>query len=72
MMSTLKQIFDWDTKMVKHYLLHWRNFYIGMQVLLQCLTNVDFNPLVMNHNLAQESIGSRAMQTATFLNASYL
>ena len=38
---------------------------------LQSLRNVDFN-LVMNHNLAQESIGSTGMLNTIFLNASYL
>ena len=71
-MKTLNQIFDWDTEVVKHYLLHWKNFYIGKQALLQSLRNVDFNPLVMNHDLVQESISSTGKLNTIFLNANYM
>ena len=71
-MKTLNQIFDWDTEVVKHYLLHWKNFYIGKQAMLQSLRNVDFNPLVMNHDLLQESISSTGKLNTIFLNANYL
>ena len=71
-MKTLNQIFDWDTEVVKHYLLHWKNFYVGKQALLQSLRNVDFNPLVMNHDLVQERISSTGKLNTIFLNANYL